>query len=55
MCSDEEVAEALINDLSKAHILVSKMTPMKGFHLDKIPADGPHDTKAADAFALTSR
>ena len=55
VCSDEDVAEALTNDLLKAHIMVLEMTPMEGFRLAKIQADGPRDTKAADAFALTSR
>lgn len=55
MCSDEYVTEALMNDLPKAHILVSEMTLMKGFRLAEIMVDGPHDTEAADAFALTSR
>jgi len=31
------------------------MTPMEGFHLVEILADGPCDTKATDAFALTLR
>ena len=31
------------------------MMPMEGFHLAEILADGPRDTEAADAFALTSR
>jgi hypothetical protein len=44
-----------MNDLPKAHILVSEMTPMQGIRLAKILADGPWDTEAADAFALTSR
>ena len=55
MCTDEEVAEVLVNNLPKAHILISEMTPMEGFHLAEILADGPHDTEATDAFALTSR
>ena len=54
MCSDEDVVEALTNGLPKVHILVSKMTPMEGFRLAEILADGPCDTEAADAFALTS-
>lgn len=54
MCSDEDVAEALVNDLPKTHILVSEMTPMKGFHLAKIRADGQGDAAATDAFALMS-
>jgi hypothetical protein len=54
VCSDEDVVEALINGLPKAHILVSEMTPMEGFCLAKILADGPRDTKATDAIALTS-
>ena len=44
-----------MNDLSKAHVLVSEMTPMKGFCLGKILVDGPQDVEAADAFALTAR
>jgi hypothetical protein len=52
---DEYVAKVMINDLPKAHILVSEMTPMKGFCLTEILADGPCDTEAVDAFALTSR
>ena len=55
MCSDEDVTEALMNDLPKAHILVLEMTPMKGFRLAEVLADGPRDTEAANAFALTSR
>ena len=55
MCSDEDIAVALVNDMPKAHILVSKMTPMKGFRLAEILADGPRDIEAIDAFALTSR
>ena len=54
MCSDEDVLEELANDLPKAHILVSEMTPMKGFHIAEILADGSSDTASADAFALTS-
>jgi hypothetical protein len=55
VCSDENVVQELTNGLPKAHILVSEMTPMEGFRLVEILADGPHDTEAADAFALTSR
>ena len=44
-----------MNELPKAHILVSEMTPMEGFRLAKILADGPRNTEAANAFALTSR
>ena len=55
VCSDEDVTEALMNDFPKVHILVSEMTPMEGFRLAEILADGPWDTKAVDAFALTSR
>ena len=55
VCSDEDVAKALTNDLPKAHILVSEMTSMEGFRMTEIRADGPRDTKAANAFALTSR
>jgi len=49
------VAKALANDLPKAHILVFKMTPMKGFCLTEILADGTGDTTSGDAFALMSR
>ena len=49
------MAEALANDLPKAHILVSEMTPMKGLRLAEILVDGSGDTASADAFALTSR
>jgi len=55
VCSDEDVTEALTNDLPKAHILVSEMAPMMGFCLAEILANGPRDTEATDAFALTSR
>jgi hypothetical protein len=55
VCTDEEVAKALINDLPKAHILVSERTPMMGFHLVKILDDGPRDAEAVDAFTVTSR
>ena len=41
MCSDEDVTEALSNDLPKAHILVSEMTSMEGFRMTEIRADGP--------------
>ena len=54
VCLYEDMTEALINDLPKVHILVSEMTPMKGFRLAKIMADGPRDTEAIDSFALTS-
>jgi hypothetical protein len=43
-----------MNDMLKAHILVSEMTPLEGFCLAKILTDGPQDIKAVDAFALTS-
>lgn len=55
MCSDEDVTEAMANGLSKAHILVSKMTPMSGFCLGETLANGLDDTVSTDAFALTSR
>jgi len=55
MCSDEDMIEALMNDLPKVHILVSEMMPMKGFLLAEIMVDRPHDTEATDAFALTPR
>ena len=54
MCSDKDVTEALMNDLPKAPILVSEMTLMKGFCLAEVLADGPRDTEAVDAFALSS-
>ena len=31
VCTGEDVTEALMNDLPKAHILVLEMTPMNGF------------------------
>jgi hypothetical protein len=55
MCSDEDVTTALENDLRKAHILVSEMTPMEGYRLAEVLANNPRDTEAIDAFALTSR
>lgn len=55
MCSDKDVAEALANDLPKAHILVSQMIPMDGARLAEFRTDGRDNVAAADAFALTSR
>lgn len=55
VCSDKDVTEALTNNLPKAHIHMSEMTPMNGFHLAKVMADGSCDTEATEAFALTSR
>jgi len=55
VCFDEDVAEAMMNDLPKEHVLVSEMTPMKGYRLATIQADGPDDVAAADALALISR
>jgi hypothetical protein len=55
VCSNEVVTAALENDLPKVHILVSEMTPMEGYRLAEVLANNPHDTEAADAFALTSR
>lgn len=54
VCSDEDVAEAMTNDLPKAHVLVSEMTPMKGYRLVTLRTDGPDDVAAADALALIS-
>jgi hypothetical protein len=54
VCFDEDVAEAMMNDLLKEHVLVSEMTPMKGYRLATIQADGPDDVAAADALALIS-
>lgn len=48
------MAEALLNELPKAHILVSEMTPMKGLCLGKIICEGWLDVEAAEAFALTA-
>jgi hypothetical protein len=48
------VAEALLNELPKAHILVSEMTPMKGLRLGEIIGEGQLDAEAAEAFALTA-
>lgn len=53
--SDEDVTDALMNELPKAHILMLEMTPMEGFRLAEILADGPRSTEVANAFALTSR
>jgi hypothetical protein len=55
MCSDEDIAEALMNDLPKVHILISEMMPMKRFRLAKIMANGPQDTEAVNCFTLTSQ
>ena len=33
VCSNEDVAKALVNDPPKAHILLSQMTPMEGLCL----------------------
>jgi hypothetical protein len=55
VCSDEDVAAALENELSKVHTLVSEMTPMEGFRLAEVLGDTPRDREADDAFALTSR
>jgi hypothetical protein len=41
MCSNEDIVEALTNDLPKAHILISEMMLMKGFRLAEIMANGP--------------
>jgi hypothetical protein len=46
VCSDEDVAAALENDLPRAHILVSEMTPMEGYRLAEIHADGPRTSEA---------
>ena len=54
MCSNEDVVEDLTNGLPKVHILVLEMMLMHGFCLAEILADGPRDTNAVDAFALTS-
>lgn len=55
MCSDEGVTEALANDLPKAHILASKMTPMEGLRLAEFRAGGADDVAATEGFAMTSR
>lgn len=55
VCSDEDVAEALANDLPKAHILVSQMVPMEGLHLAKFWTDRRETITVADAFTLISR
>jgi hypothetical protein len=33
VCTDDDVAEVLLNELPKAHVLVSEMTPMRGLRL----------------------
>jgi hypothetical protein len=55
VCSDEDVAEAMANDLPKAHILVSEMTPMDGYRLANLHVDSLDDVAVADALAMTSR
>ena len=55
VCSDEDVAVAMTNDLPKAHVLVSEMVPMDGFHLVEFRTGGKDDAAAADALALMSR
>ena len=54
MCSDEDVAVAMTNDLPKAHVLVSEMIPMDGFCLAEFRTGGKDDVVATDALALTS-
>lgn len=41
VCSDEDVAVPLENNLPKAHILVSETTPIEGYRLAEIQADSP--------------
>lgn len=55
VCLDEDIAEAMANDLPKAYVLVLEMTPMEGYHLANLCVDGPDDVAAADALAMTSR
>ena len=54
MCSDEDVVEAVANDLPKAHIMVSLVVPMQGLRLAEFQTGGEANVVAADAFALTS-
>jgi hypothetical protein len=49
------VLGGMANDLPKAHILVSKMTPMERYRLVELQADEPDDVTIADALAMTSR
>jgi hypothetical protein len=51
VCNDEDMEATVLNGLSKAHILVSEMTPMKGLRLGEIINEGRVDAKAAEAFA----
>jgi hypothetical protein len=48
------VEAVILNNLSKAHILVLEMTPMKGLRLCEIINEGCVDAEAAEAFAMTA-
>ena len=54
VCSDEDVADALANNLLKAHILVSEMTFMEGYCQAEFRTGRGDNAAVADAFALTS-
>jgi hypothetical protein len=53
--NDEDVEAAIQNGLSRAHVLVSEMTPMKGLRLGEIINEGRVDAEAVEAFAMTAR
>ena len=55
VCLDEDVTKAMANDLPKVHILVSEMTPMEGYRLAELWANGPDDVTVADALTMISR
>lgn len=54
VCSDEDVTEAMENNLPKAHVLVSQMTPMDGKRSADSFEGGAEDLAASEAFAMTS-
>lgn len=55
VCTDGEVVHAIENNLAKASILVSKMTPMKGIRLAESFDSGTVGALASEAFIQTSR
>lgn len=54
VCSDEDVTEAMENNLPKAHVLVSQMTPVDGKRSADSFEGGAEDLAASEAFAMTS-
>lgn len=55
ICTDKVVVEALENDLPRASVLVSQMTPMVSLRLPTFSVDGDHNIEATDTLAVTSR